>query len=58
MACGTPIVTYDSGGGPEAVYEGERIAGRIIGKVIRKCNSKSMDFMEVRKVFIDIRRSI
>lgn len=58
LACGTPVVTYDTGGSPEAVSEGTKAIGNLIGYVIRKTSSKSVNYMEVEKTLADMPRLV
>ncbi|MCD8013377.1 MAG: glycosyltransferase [Lachnospiraceae bacterium] len=43
LACGTPIVVYDTGGCPEAVEIGNKTANRIVGTVVKKKSSSNDD---------------
>lgn len=44
LACGTPVVTYDTGGSPEALTFGREKCGADVGAVIRKKDPRSVDY--------------
>lgn len=52
LACGTPVVTYDSGGSPETIMQEEN---SILGSVIKKKDNKSV---EIKQVISEIRKYI
>lgn len=49
LACGTPVVTYDTGGSPEAVNIGNQSVGMMTGKVINKLTSSTVDINKVKE---------
>jgi glycosyltransferase involved in cell wall biosynthesis len=50
LACGTPVVTYDTGGSPEVLeLPGIRDRGGF-GKIIKKVDSKTVDYNEVEDI--------
>ena len=53
LACGIPVVTYDTGGSPEAITEGKRVVTGYIGAVVSKKNSKTVDIQSVEKVLYE-----
>ena len=55
LACGTPIVTYDTGGSPEVIESAFEVQEKVIGIVVRKSSSKTVD---LKKVIEEIRRMI
>lgn len=44
LACGTPVVTYNTGGSPEAIKIGTEKTKKRIGLVVEKSNSSMVDF--------------
>lgn len=44
LACGTPVVTYDTGGSPEALTIGREKSGAEVGAVIRKRDPRTVDY--------------
>lgn len=50
LACGTPVITYDTGGSPEILDD---IKDKMIGKVIKKRDAKSVDMEKVKKIVND-----
>lgn len=55
LACGTPVVTYDTGGSPESIEQAFKICGMRIGTVIKKISPRKVD---LRKVIEEIRKMI
>lgn len=55
LACGTPIVTYDTGGSPEVIMEFLKNQEITIGSIIKKDTPQSVN---VRKVVDEIRKLI
>lgn len=49
LACGTPIVTYDTGGSSECIDNIYTKLGIIVGSKIRKISSQKIDLREVIK---------
>lgn len=47
LACGTPVVTYDTGGSPECIDAALNNTGRIVGKIIYKKSSNEVDYSYV-----------
>lgn len=50
LACGTPIITYDTGGSPEVL---EDIKENMVGRVIKKRDAKSVDIKKVKEIIDD-----
>lgn len=44
LACGTPVITYDTGGSPESVEIGMKDTGRKIGVVVKKLAPNKVDY--------------
>ena len=49
LACGTPVVTYDTGGSPESLRVAQAAGIYGVGCVIEKENSKSVNYQIVEK---------
>ena len=49
MACGTPIVTYDTGGSPEAIYLAQEYGNYKVGEVIKKEKANKVELVKVEK---------
>ncbi len=47
LACGTPVVTYDTGGSPEAIETAWENNGTAVGAVIKKETSQQVDLKKV-----------
>lgn len=47
LACGTPVITYDTGGSPEEIRNIEKNNGVIVGEIIRKKSCRETDLNEV-----------
>lgn len=47
LACGTPVITYDTGGSPEKIRNIEKNEGMIVGEVIRKKSCQETDLNEI-----------
>jgi glycosyltransferase involved in cell wall biosynthesis len=47
LACGTPVVTYDTGGSPEAITKVEEWCNSKVGKIIKKTTSKTVSLDKV-----------
>lgn len=58
LACGTPVVTYDTGGSPEAVIEGGKTTGCEIGCIIKKSSPESVNLEEVKKALVNTLQTI
>lgn len=43
LACGTPVVTYDTGGSYEVIERARRTQGKVIGQIIKKLSPKAVD---------------
>lgn len=43
LACGTPVVTYDTGGSPEALKIGREKSGGDVGNIIKKNDVRTVD---------------
>lgn len=54
LACGTPVLTYDTGGSPEMIEELQRECGVFAGKVIVKENACNVDLKKVEKLIYEI----
>ncbi|MFB5193651.1 glycosyltransferase [Neobacillus sp. KR4-4] len=50
LACGTPVLTYDTGGSPEAIIMGEKIVGTTVGRIVEKVDSATVDLDKVKRV--------
>lgn len=48
LACGTPVLTYDTGGSPEALSIGAQNVQASIGKVVEKNDSVTVDLEYVK----------
>ena len=49
LACGTPVVTYDTGGSPEVIEEAQNQYGTVIGAVVEKETPQRVDLGKVLK---------
>lgn len=47
LACGTPVITYDTGGSPEEIRNIKTSSGMTVGEIIRKRNCRETDLNEV-----------
>lgn len=47
LACGTPVITYDTGGSPEEIRNIRTSRGMTVGEIIRKKNCRKTDLNEV-----------
>ena len=47
LACGTPIITYDTGGSPEVVENAIKDSGKVIGTVVKKLSPRLVDLKAV-----------
>lgn len=47
LACGTPVITYDTGGSPEEIRNIKTSSGMTVGEIIRKRNCQETDLNEV-----------
>lgn len=48
LACGTPVITYDTGGSPEALDVNTKDLSMSIGEVIEKVSSKTVSYETVK----------
>ena len=55
LACGTPVVTYDTGGSPEVIEEALKDYGIVIGAIVKKETSQQVN---LKKVIEEIRKMI
>ncbi|MGN8767042.1 glycosyltransferase [Blautia massiliensis (ex Liu et al. 2021)] len=49
LACGTPVITYDTGGSPEVIEDALKKDGTAIGTIIKKETSQRVDLGRVIK---------
>ena len=49
LACGTPIITYNTGGSPESILHFEKYRERGLGEIIYKKDRKSVDYKIVEE---------
>lgn len=54
LACGTPVLTYDTGGSPEVIKELQEEYGTIVGKVVVKESSYNVDLKKVKKLICEM----
>ena len=54
LACGTPVLTYDTGGSPESIRIGQTLADRPIGAVVNKLTSSRADLDQVTQALNDL----
>ena len=47
LACGTPVITYDTGGSPEEIRNIEKNNAVTVGEIIRKKSCRETDLNEV-----------
>lgn len=47
LACGTPIITYDTGGSPEVVENAIKDSGKVIGTVVKTLSPRIVDLKAV-----------
>ena len=47
LACGTPVITYDTGGSPEEIRNIRTSSDMTVGEIIRKKNCRETDLNEV-----------
>lgn len=60
LACGTPVVTYDTGGSPEAIEIGNEQTGVPVGAVVKKISPSKVNYrtvLEAIKEMIGINRN-
>ena len=53
LACGTPVITYDTGGGLEAIESGREITKQWIGTVINKMSATTVSYSSVDRIIRD-----
>lgn len=49
IACGTPVITYDTGGSPEAIYLAQEYGGYKVGEVIKKDKSNKVELFKIEE---------
>lgn len=49
LACGTPIVTYDTGGSSEIITQFSNYEKKGLGRIIEKKDNKTVDYLVVEK---------
>ena len=49
IACGTPVITYDTGGSPEAIYLAQEYGGYKVGEVIKKDKSNKVELIKIEE---------
>lgn len=54
LACGTPVLTYDTGGSQEAVYIAQGKVGKNVGEVIKKTNRIKTDLNTVENKIVEL----
>lgn len=55
LSCGTPVVTYDTGGSPEIIEEAIKNYKTVVGTIVKKETSQRVD---LRKVIEEVRNMI
>lgn len=50
LACGTPIITYDTGGSPESISHFENYREKGLGEIVYKKDSKSVNYNVVENL--------
>ena len=53
LACGTPVLTYDTGGSPEAIQMAKQHTNIFVGNVVSKASPNTVDLSTVSKVLTD-----
>lgn len=53
LACGTPVITYDTGGSPESIRIGQQGIEISIGAIIKKENSKIVNIEKVKELLLE-----
>lgn len=56
LACGTPVVTYDTGGSPEALIEGINQYGLRVGAIIQKETTCKVNMLKVAGTIKEVSR--